>query len=159
EILQVISSSPTDVQPVLDAVADNAARLCDAPDVVILRLDEDTLTMAAHIGPFGLTIPPDFRLPITRGSVSGRAFVDRHTVHVRALAAEADTEFPQGKALQQRFGHHTMLATPLLREGVPLGVISVLRTEVRPFVDKQIRLLEIFAAQAAIAIENVRLFQ
>ena len=159
EILRVISSSPTDVQPVLNAVAENAARLCDAPDVIILRLDGDTLTMATHIGPFALTLPPDFRLTISRGSVSGRAFIDRRTVHVHDLAAEADTEFPQGKALALQFGHHTMLATPLLREGVPLGVISVLRTEVRPFADRQVRLLEIFASQAAIGIENVRLVQ
>jgi two-component system, NtrC family, sensor kinase len=159
EILRVISSSPTDVQPVLNAVAENAARLCDAPDVIILRLDGDTLAMATHIGPFALTLPPDFRLPISRGSVSGRAFIDRRTVHVHDLVAEADTEFPQGKALALHFGHHTMLATPLLGEGVPLGVICVLRTEVRPFADRQVRLLEIFASQAAIAIENVRLFQ
>jgi GAF domain-containing protein/HAMP domain-containing protein len=159
EILRVISSSPTDIQPVLDAVAENAARLCDAPDVSILRLDGDALTMAARVGPFTGTIPPDFRFPITRGSVSGRAFVDRRTVHVHDLAAEPDSEFPDGKAIQQRFGHHTILATPLLREGVPLGVIVILRTEVRPFADKQVRLLEIVAAQGAIAIENVRLFQ
>ena len=159
EILRVISSSPTDVRPVLDAVADNAARLCDASDVIILRLDGNDLATAARMGPFSSNIPPDFRVPITRGSVSGRAFVDRRTVHVHDLASESDAEFPEGKAFQQRFGHHTMLATPLLREDVPLGVIVILRTEVRPFVDKQVRLLEIFAAQAAIAIENVRLFQ
>jgi GAF domain-containing protein len=159
EILRVISSSPTDVQPVLDAVADNAARLCDAPDVIILRLDGDALTIASSIGSFPTIIPPDFQVPINRGSVSGRAFVDRRTVHVHDLPSESDAEFPQGKAFARQFGHHTMLATPLLREGVALGVIVILRTEVRPFVDKQVRLLEIFAAQAAIAIENVRLFQ
>jgi signal transduction histidine kinase len=159
EILQVISSSPTDVQPVLDAVAENASRLCDAPDVIILRLTGDELTIAARVGSFSENLPPDFRVPINRGSVSGRAFVDRRTVHIHDLAAESDAEFPQGKAFARRFGHHTMLSTPLLREGVPLGVIVIVRTEVRPFVDKQVRLLEIFAAQAAIAIENVRLFE
>jgi two-component system, NtrC family, sensor kinase len=159
EILRVISSSPTDIQPVLDAVAENAARLCEAPDVSILRLDGDALAMAAYVGAFARTVPSDFRFPITRGSVSGRAFVDRRTVHVHDLAAEPDSEFPDGKAIQQRFGHHTILATPLLREGIPLGVIVILRAEVRPFTDKQIALLETFSAQAAIAIENVRLFQ
>jgi GAF domain-containing protein/anti-sigma regulatory factor (Ser/Thr protein kinase) len=159
EILQVISSSPTDIRPVLEAVAQNAARLCGAQDVVILRLDGDVLRIVASHGPFAATVDPDLPHLVTRGAVAARSVIDRRTIHVEDLAAESDDEFPVGKALQRQYGHRTILATPLLREGVPLGTIVVLRTQVSPFSAQQIRLLETFAAQAAIAIENVRLFQ
>ena len=158
EILRVISSSPTDLQPVFDAVADNAARLCEVPNVIILRVDGDALRRVASVGPFAETIRPDQQFPMVRGSVAGRAIVDRRTLHIRDLASESDDEFPVGKDLQRRYGHRTMLAVPLLREGMPLGVIAVVRTEVRPFSDGQVSLLETFAAQGVIAIENVRLF-
>ena len=97
-------------------------------------------------------MPADFAFPLSRGSVSGRAVVDRMTIQVPDLAAEAEEEFPVGRALQRQYGHRTMLAAPLLRQGVALGVITVFRTEVRPFNEKQIALLETFADQAVIAI-------
>ncbi|MBI2555210.1 MAG: GAF domain-containing protein, partial [Candidatus Rokubacteria bacterium] len=156
EILRVISSSPTDLQPVLDAVAESAARVCGANDAVIRRIDGDTLRLVAHYGPVP-TIAED--IPVSRGSVIGRAVLARQTIHVHDLALEPDTEFPVGKALHQRYGYRTVLATPLLREGVPIGVINIRRLEVRPFTEKQIALLKTFADQAVIAIENVRLFQ
>src|SRR5262245_14116892 len=159
EVLRVISRSPTDLQPVLDAVAESAARLCHADDVVILRVEGDVMRAAVRRGVFLASVPADFAFPLSRGSVSGRAVVDRVTVQVSDLAAEAEEEFPVGRALQRQYGHRTMLAAPLLRQGVALGVITVFRTEVRPFNEKQIALLETFADPAVIAIENVRLFQ
>jgi GAF domain-containing protein len=96
--------------------------------------------------------------PISRASVTGRAVVERRSVHVHDLAAEPEDEYPVGRELQRRFGHRTLLATPLLREGVPVGALVMFRTEINPFSEKQARLSQIFADQAVIAIENVRLF-
>jgi signal transduction histidine kinase len=97
-------------------------------------------------------------MPLTRGSVTGRAVIERQTVHIADLQAESEQEFPVGRAHAIQLGHRTTLAAPLLREGVPLGAIMIRRIEVRPFSEKQIALLKTFADQAAIAIDNVRLF-
>ena len=158
EILGVIASSPTDIQPVLDTVAENAARLCEASDVLIRRVDGDVLAVVAHYGQIPHMSEAD-STTLSRGSVSGRAVIDRQTIHIYDLAAEAKDEFPVGVALAQRFGYRTTLVTPLMRQDLPIGAIIIRRMEVRPFTDKQIDLLKTFADQAVIAIENVRLFK
>jgi hypothetical protein len=103
EILRVISTSPTDLQPVLNAIAESAARLCDANDAIIQRVDGDTIRPAAHYG--SIPVQRQVGWPVNRGSVAGRAVVDRKTVHVHDLAAVGDDEYPVGKLHQQELGH------------------------------------------------------
>jgi signal transduction histidine kinase len=158
EILQVISSSPTDVQPVLDAVAESAARLCEATDAQISRVEGDVIHRVASHGSMPTPGPIGDTRSLSRDNVVGRAVIDRQTIHIHDLTSEF-TEFPGAKWRQERSGSRTLLATPLLREGDPIGVIVIRRTEVRPFSEKQIALLKTFADQAVIAIENVRLFK
>jgi GAF domain-containing protein/anti-sigma regulatory factor (Ser/Thr protein kinase) len=155
EILRAISNSPTDVQPVLEAIAANARRFCGAEDAGVLLVRDDMVTVGAHDGP----VPPSLHSwPADRRTVSGRSIVERQTVHIADLQADPDDEFPIGRQQALELGERTVLATPLLREGEPLGAIVLRRFQVKPFTDRQIDLVRTFADQAVIAIENVRLF-
>src|SRR5262245_55869207 len=108
EILRVISSSPTELQPVLDAFAESAARLCEASDAAIFRVDGDALQTAAHYGSIPV-LPIDERFPIRRDIVMGRAIVDCCVVHVADVLSESDSEFASGRALAVRLGFRTIL--------------------------------------------------
>ena len=154
EILGVISGSPTDVQPTLDAIVKTAVSLCDSYDAVILLREGDYLRITAHHGPMAI----DFKgAPLSRDWVAGRTVIDRVPVHVADLTAET-AEFPLGAKISARLKQRTVLGLPLLREEQAIGCLFLRRTDVRPFTDKQVALLQTFAAQAVIAIENTRLF-
>ena len=156
EILRVISNSPSDVQPVLASVAEHAARICEAQYTDIFIVEDDVLRVVAGFGEIGR--PVDEPFPLDRSTIAGRTVVDMQPVHV-ADVQDAGNEFALGRAYGQKFGHRTILGVPLIREGRALGAITIRRTEVRPFEQKHIALLSTFADQAAIAIENVRLFE
>ena len=155
-ILRVISNSPDDVQPVLNSVAEHAARICEAQYTEIFIVDGDALRIVAGFGEVGR--PVDEPFPLDRSTIAGRTVVDMEPIHVPDVQ-HAGNGFALGRAYGQKFGHRTILGVPLIREGRALGAITIRRTEVRPFEQKHIALLSTFADQAAIAIENARLLR
>ncbi|HKW79276.1 MAG TPA: GAF domain-containing protein [Candidatus Limnocylindria bacterium] len=152
DILRVISGSPTDTQPVLEAVAESATKFAAAEDAAVLLIRDGQLVPVSHHGP----IPMPMGVPVDRDSVSGRAILEVRTVH--AADVTADDEYPQSKRAGLADGQRTVLSAPLVRSGRALGVIVLRRREARPFTDRQVELAQTFANQAAIALENVRLF-
>jgi signal transduction histidine kinase len=157
DMLKLISRSTFDLKSVLNTLVESAARLCEADITTISREKDGHYHVVAAYGfPPGLqdyyeTMPMDQG----RGSLFGRILFERKPVQI--VDVLADPEYAM-RELQKRAGFRTVLGVPLLRDGVPIGLLSVNRTTVRPFTDKQIEFVTAFADQAAIAIENVRLF-
>src|SRR5262245_17587070 len=156
EVLRAIVNSATDAELALQTIAESAAQLLGVTDAEILRVEGDVLRLVAKHGPSRQWTVGSAR-PINRDWVTGRAVVDRAIVHIPDLQA-AEAEFPEGAAYAKQLGHRTTLAAPLLREGIAIGAILLRRMDVRPLTEKQIALLKMFADQAVIAFENVRLF-
>jgi signal transduction histidine kinase len=157
DVLRVISRSVFELQPVLDTLVATAARLCNAEMAFIFRRQDEVYRLAANCG-----FPPAYEaflkgvaLSPSRTTVTGRAALEGHPVHVVDILADPEYDMPETYGLGKS---RTMLSVPLLREKVPIGMITVARQRVEPFTDKQVELVSTFADQAVIAIENVRLF-
>src|SRR5262249_25139950 len=141
DVLKVISRSALDVQKVLDALVESAARLCTAYDAAIFQVSGDSLRLVAHHGQIPLAGPVgQLAFALVRGRIPGRAVIDRRTIQVADMLAEAD-EYPESLSRAMQQGWRTALAVPLIHADEAIGVIYIRRTEVRPFTERQIELV------------------
>lgn len=157
EILSVISELPTDVQPVFNTIVERAVELCGAAFGFVLRYDGQIISIAAHhnLDPEGLRLLQTFYpMSPTPGSLVGRALTERGVVHIRDILAEPAYPY---SSLQQALGYRTIVVVPFYRQQEPIGAIAIYRQEVAPFSETQIALVQTFANQAVIAIENARM--
>ncbi len=156
EILHVISQSPTDVEPVLNAVVSAARRFCGADDATIVLRHGDELVLANHEGSLEQFVGE--RLPLDRSTTAGRAVLEKRTFHISNVDEVTPGEYALTVDLSRRANVRAVLSVPMLREGEAIGCILLRKPTATPYAPRQIELAETFAAQAVIAIQNVRLF-
>ena len=157
DVLKVISRSTFDLRTVLQTLVESAARFCNADKTTIIR-EKDGLFYTAEAHGYSREFLDYIRstpIKAERGSAAGRALVEGSVVHIPDVKADPEYTFVEAPRLGD---FRTILCVPMLREGIPIGVLTLTRSEVQPFTAKQIELVTTFADQAAIAIENVRLF-
>ena len=158
EILRVIAESPTDIQPVLNVIAQNAARLSGSEDAIIGTKDGELLKVVSHYGDIPM-IPVGEGIHFDQYSVAGRSMIECRPVQAIHNQPGVESEFPEGDKVAKKYGYRTSSAVPLMREGKAVGVITIRRKNPELLTETQIELIQSFANQAAIAVENVRLFE
>ena len=158
DVLKVISRSTFDLSTVLQTLVESAVHLCEADQGTIAQSSQERVFFRTASYGFSSEFTEYLRdMPVTpeRGSATGRALLEGRTIHIPDIESDPDYTFHEASRLG---GFRTILAVPMLREGIPIGVLALTRSDMRPFTEKQIELVTTFADQAAIAIENVRLF-
>ncbi|HYK13737.1 MAG TPA: GAF domain-containing protein, partial [Burkholderiales bacterium] len=159
EILKIIAGSPANLQKVFDTVAKRAAKLCDSAQVTVMIRDGDVVRVRSTYSRGNEIEPPvGHAIPIRKTLTAGRAALRKRTIHVKDVVPLLRTEYPDARENQKRFGFRTVLAVPMMHKGEAVGVLYAWRREVRAFAPEQVALLESFADQAVIAIENARSF-